>query len=253
MKQENTDMPIYRSELKKQSRLLMARAVPKPINAALIVAALSILVSMLWNRLMLYNLSVSEIQRYMQYVQNGYLDGALEIISGNMPSSGAQLIGFLLNLVTDVVSLGFTIFLLNTIRNCGAAIGNLLDGFGMIIRFIVLMVLESIFIALWSLLLVVPGIIASYAYRQAIYLLIDHPEMSPFQCLRESRRMMKGHKWELFGLDLSFLGWTILENFAYVGPLVMIYTLPYKGLSYALYYEALCGVAHDYQPFTPNI
>lgn len=246
-------MPIYRSELKKQSRLLMAHATPKPISVALIVAALSMLISMLWSRLMVSNLSVSEIQRYMQYVQNGHIDGAFEIIMENVPSTGAQLIGFLLRFVMQVVSLGFTIFLLNTVRNAGAVLGNLLDGFGMVIRFIVLMVLESIFIALWSLLFIIPGIVAAFAYRQAVYLLIDHPEMSPFECLRESRRMMKGHKWELFGLDLSFLGWTILENFSYVGAFVMVYTLPYKGLTYALYYEALRGTAYNYQPFTPNI
>lgn len=246
-------MPINRSELKWQSRLLMARATPKPISVALVVAALSVLISLLWNRLMVYKLSVSEIQRYMQYVQNGHIEGALDIIMENAPSAGAQVIGFLLNFVLDVVSLGFTIFLLNTIRNTGAVLGNLLDGFGMIIRFIVLMVLQSVFVALCSLLFIVPGIIAAFSYRQAIYLLIDHPEMSPFECLRESRRMMKGHKWELFVLDLSFLGWTILENFSYVGLMVMVYTLPYKGLTYALYYETLCGIPHNYEPFTPNI
>lgn len=246
-------MPIYRHELKRQSRLLMANSTPKPLSVALIVAALSMLISMLWNRIMLSNLSISEIQRYLQYVQNGHIEGAYEILIENVPSTGARLIGFLLRFVMQVVSLGFTIFLLNTVRSACAVLGNLLDGFGMLIRFIILMVLESLFIGLWSLLFIIPGITAAYAYRQALYLLIDHPEMSPYQCLRESRRMMKGHKWELFGLDLSFLGWTILENFSYVGPIVMIYTLPYKGLTYVLYYEALRGTAYNYRPFTPNI
>ena len=92
-----------------------------------------------------------------------------------------------------------------------------------------------------------PGIIAAYRYRQAIYLLIDHPEMSVMDCIRESKRMMAGHKWELFVLDLSFIGWGFLSSLAMIGWLVRIYTTPYFGLTYALYYEALCGrTAADY-------
>ena len=52
---------------------------------------------------------------------------------------------------------------------------------------------------------------------------------------------MKGHKWELYVLDLSFIGWMILSAPPVLGLFVSIYTTPYTGLTYALYYEALCG------------
>ena len=168
-------------------------------------------------------------------------------MSDYMPPATSYIIDLALELVSYILSAGFIIFLLNTIRNTSACYENLLDGFAIFGRVILLQIVTGIFVFLWSLLLVVPGIIAAYRYRQAIYLLIDHPEMSVMDCIRESKRMMAGHKWELFVLDLSFIGWGFLSSLAMIGWLVRIYTTPYFGLTYALYYEALCGrTAADY-------
>lgn len=87
-------------------------------------------------------------------------------------------------------------------------------------------ILTGIFIFLWSLLLIIPGIIAAYRYRMALYLLLDNPNMSVYQCIRESKRMMVGHKAELFVLDLSFLGWYILSAV----PFVSIWVTPIRRL-----------------------
>lgn len=70
--------------------------------------------------------------------------------------------------------------------------------------------LMSIFIFLWSLLLIVPGIIMSYAYSMAFYIKADHPEYDWRRCLEESKTLTYGHKWDLFVLDLSFIGWAIV-------------------------------------------
>ena len=75
----------------------------------------------------------------------------------------------------------------------------------------------------------------------ARYLLIDHPEYSVIQCIKESKRMMAGRKWDLFLLDLSFLGWAMLTVFPVIGWLVQIWTTPYFATTYALYYEQLAG------------
>lgn len=101
-----------------------------------------------------------------------------------------------------------------------------------------LAILQGLFVFLWSLLLVVPGIIAAYRYRQALYLLLDHPEKSAWQCLRESAAVMRGHKWELFVLDLSFLGWMLLS--ALFAP-VSIWLDPYRAITNANYYNRLVG------------
>ena len=162
-------------------------------------------------------------------------------MSPGAASPAAYIIYLALQLVLTVVAAGFVLFLMNTVRRTGACFGNLLDGFGMLGRIILLNILEWIFITLWSLLFVIPGIIAAYRYRMALYLLLDHPEMSVMQCIRESKRMMKGHKGELFVMDLSFIGWAILESIPVVGYAVQVWTTPYISMSFVLYYEALRG------------
>ena len=72
----------------------------------------------------------------------------------------------------------------------------------------------------------------------ALYLLLDHPEKSAWQCLRESAAVMRGHKWELFVLDLSFLGWMLLS--ALFAP-VSIWLDPYRAITNANYYNRLVG------------
>ena len=113
--------------------------------------------------------------------------------------------------------------------------------FPLFFKLFLLNLLTGIFIFHRSLLLVVPGIIAAYRYRQALYIMLDDPDKSVLQCIRESKAMMAGHKGELFVMDLSFIGWNILSSIPYVGYLVQIWAMPYINLSYALYYEALSG------------
>lgn len=62
---------------------------------------------------------------------------------------------------------------------------------------------------LWSLLFVIPGIVAAYRYRQAWYLKVENPEWSAAKCLAESGNMMKGCKWRAFSFDLSYAGWAL--------------------------------------------
>ena len=80
----------------------------------------------------------------------------------------------------------------------------------------------------------------------ALFLLLEHPELTPAQCIEESKRMMNGHKSELFSLDLSFLGWLILS----IIPFVSAYVTPYMQLTYAGFYDSLKRMQysgeHDY-------
>jgi len=147
-----------------------------------------------------------------------------------------------MQVVMNIVSVGFIIFTLNTIRVNAPCYGNLLDGFGMPVKIIVLDFLIGIFVLLWSFLFIIGGFIAAYRYRLAVYLLVDHPEYSPMQCIRESKRLMHGHKAELFMLDMSFLGWTLLAILPVVGWIVEIWNTPYFATTYALYYQELAGI-----------
>ena len=75
----------------------------------------------------------------------------------------------------------------------------------------------------------------------SINLLLDHPEMSAMDCIRESKRIMSGNKGQLFVLDLSFIGWWILAGIPIVGLFVRVWVVPYTHMTYALYYTTLTG------------
>lgn len=86
-----------------------------------------------------------------------------------------------------------------------------------------------------SLLLVVPGIIASYALFLTPYILKDNPELSIMETLRLSRKMMEGHKMQLFKLQLSFLGWILLSVLTLgVG---LLWLMPYMMTAMAAFYQ----------------
>ena len=98
--------------------------------------------------------------------------------------------------------------------------------------------LRSLFIFLWSLLLIVPGIIKSYEYRMIPYLLADDPTMTKDRAFAESKRLMSGQKWNTFVLDLSFIGWNILSSLT-MGILGVFYVVPYQMQTNAALYEKL--------------
>ena len=88
------------------------------------------------------------------------------------------------------------------------------------------MFLMDLFIALWSLLLIIPGIIKSYEYKMIPYLLAEDPEMNYKDAFAKSKEMMNGQKWNAFVLDLSFIGWHLLSAITF-GILGIFYVMPY--------------------------
>ena len=100
-----------------------------------------------------------------------------------------------------------------------------------------LALLTGIFTFLWSLLFFIPGIIKSYSYAMAPYILQDDPSKDWKTALDESKVMMEGHKWQLFCLDFSFIGWYILGFLCCcVG---VIFVFPYAMMARANFYMAL--------------
>ena len=97
---------------------------------------------------------------------------------------------------------------------------------------------KALFLFLWSLIPFVGPILARvkhYAYCVTPFIIVEHPEIDARQALKESIRLTSGHKWDLFVLDLSFLGWEILSLFTF-GLLPIFFLTPYKGLSFAGFY-----------------
>lgn len=109
------------------------------------------------------------------------------------------------------------------------------NGYG---NMVISMFLRDLFIALWCILLVIPGIIMAYAYRMVPYLLAENPGMSAMEAIRTSKAMMKGHKWNAFVLDLSFIGWYLLTALT-AGIVGVLWTNPYVEATGAELYKAI--------------
>ena len=108
-------------------------------------------------------------------------------------------------------------------------------GFGNWFHHVLGYFLMAFFIFLWSLLLLIPGIIKYYSYGLTQYILVERPELSANQAIDESRRLMRGHKFDLFYLDLSFIGWYLLTIFTLgIG---MLWVMPYHYSARASFWE----------------
>lgn len=212
---------INRAALKADARAAMRESRANPYVTALVLVAVSYLLNYLSMRVTgLYEL-MPQIYAYLagaHFTEEELLQLYYRL---NEPRLGGQLIDLLISAVRLMLNTGFMLFCLLAVRRAANALGNLLDSFGMFFRILGLSI--------------VTGIIAAYSYRQAYYLLLEHPEMGIMECIRESKALMYGHKAELFVLDLSFLGWMLLTAI----PFVSVYVLPYTETTYAAYYVAI--------------
>ena len=172
-----------------------------------------------------------------------------DIYSGNLFNVG--MITGLLAVITTVVILivlvakvfvgnllkmgGYRFFILNQTAQPG--IGTLLDGFrsGHYVNIVLAMFLRDLFTALWSLLLVVPGIVKHYEYLMVPYIIAENPAMDYKEAFQISKQMMDGEKMEAFIMDLSFLGWYLLSAVT-CGLLAIFYVNPYVQASFAEMY-----------------
>ncbi len=122
----------------------------------------------------------------------------------------SSLLQMAMEFITILVAGGFSLYALRITRGQRGEIGNLLDGFARLGRLVAISVLRDLAVTFGFICFVIPGFRLLYGYRQAVYLMWDHPDWTAVQCLRYSRLLMKGRRWKLFELDLSFLGWAIL-------------------------------------------
>ncbi len=115
---------------------------------------------------------------------------------------------------------------------------NLFDGFERFSDALVLYLVNNLFIFLWSLLFVVPGIIKYYEYSMSYYILLENPEMKHQEARRASMKIMDGNKGRLFCLHLSFVGWFILSAFT-LG-ILLLWVVPYMETAQAAFYREIC-------------
>ena len=100
------------------------------------------------------------------------------------------------------------------------------------------MILVEIFVFLWTLLFIIPGIVKKYAYRMVPYIMADNPTISGTEAIQKSQEMMMGNKFDVFVMDLTFIGWNILSILT-LGLVGFFYSAPYQAQTNANLYHAL--------------
>ncbi len=125
-------------------------------------------------------------------------------------------------------------------------IEEMFQGFNDFSRSLVAYLLMCLYVFLWSLLLVVPGIIAAISYSMTFYILAEDPKIEAEEALRKSKAMMEGHKSEYFSLMISFIGWFLLACLTFgVG---FLFLNSYATMSSALFYQRLKGLTPNLEP-----
>ena len=135
-----------------------------------------------------------------------------------------------------ILTFGCAVIAISAMRG-GATAFQVLSGFRWPFRTALLGFLRALLVCLWALLFFIPGICASYSYRMAFYLLADNPDWSPAKALKESKKLMYGHRWRLACMDFSFIGWFLLVVVTW--GLAGLFVMPYFAAANAAFYEDL--------------
>ena len=148
-----------------------------------------------------------------------------------------SLLSLALTLAASVFSTAYVLWVLKFVRGEEASINTIIDcAKEKWSQILITVILVSVYIILWSLLFVIPGIIKALAYTMALYLVVD-TDLTGNDAIKESMRMMDGYKWNYFVFQLSFLGWCLLAPLT-LG-ILYIWLIPYMTVAEAIYYERL--------------
>ncbi|WP_124066395.1 DUF975 family protein [Clostridium sp. E02] len=215
---------MSREVLKMDAKVAMSAAPVSPYMVAIILGVINLVFSSIqffldtWERILTN--SNADLAEYNQY----FISFLVYI-----------LIYFI---VESILQYGFHVFCLKVAnRDASMSYGDIFSGVKYFFKVIGLAFMSGLFIALWTLLLIVPGIIATYRYSQIFFILAENPEKGILQCIRESKEMMVGHKWEYFVLEMSFILWHLLALVTCF--LSYIYVYPYTMVTFANYYNRI--------------
>lgn len=156
----------------------------------------------------------------------------------------SALSGFVVGILAALpLTMGLYAMYLNMYKDNEWSVGDIFSSFrnGMdyYLNSFLLLFVNSIFIFLWSLLFVIPGIIKTFSYSMSPYILIDNPVMTAGEARRKSMEIMKGNKWKLFCLQFSFIGWILLSILTF--GILFLWVIPAMEMSKIAFYKEISG------------
>ena len=146
----------------------------------------------------------------------------------------------------SIISVGYARFNLDLTDRGNPAFETLFGYFSYWKTAAVSKLLQSVYVLLWSLLFIIPGIFAAYSYAMTEFILAENPDLTASEAIAQSKEMMYGNRWRLFCLHFSFIGWDILSSLTLgIGNL---WLRPYKQAANAAFYREISGTGYaDYE------
>ena len=138
-------------------------------------------------------------------------------------------------IIAPGISLGFLMIYLKIANGKEIAIDDIFNGLNIFGKALWLQILVAFYTFLWTLLLYIPGIVKSLSYSASTWILANNPELTASEALSKSKKVMEGHKWDLFILQLSFIPWYILVALTF--GIASIYVNPYFEVTLANFYK----------------
>lgn len=269
-------MGFNRVHAKLQAKAAMKKTYPHPMLVTLVYLLATSVLSWVISLLV-----ANPFTEMLTYLDAGYDPNVVfsYVLRGNRLVLYVFL-SVLISLYTTVMAFGYTSYGLRLARGEQPSYRNLLDGFPMAGRVILAAILMTIFLFLWEMVVLIPGMVVmvvlllagaealaalwtvvfmigvivfilAIAYRYALtsYFLLDHPDMTALQAITASKQAMRGHKWELFVLELSFLGWAILSLLT-LG-ILGLWVTPYRAATVSNFYDIITGGYREPPSFGP--
>lgn len=166
------------------------------------------------------------------------LELVINIAASIIPLGVGVIVSFL---IAGPFAVGLAIFFLSVSRNEDSRLAMLFDGFARFGTTLAAYLLMVIFLCLWLLLFIIPGIIKSYSYSMTFYIIADDPSVGALEAITRSRAMMDGKKWKFFCLNMRFIGWALLCVLTCC--IGFLWLIPYISTSTARFYDDVRGRA----------
>lgn len=174
------------------------------------------------------------------FIISGVIGGISGFIMGvfNINEQVSRTITEIISIVlSGLLTFGYYSYFLKISRNENADIQELWSKTNMFLPYIIASILIGLFTTLWTFLFIIPGIIAAFSYSMTYYIMLDNPEISALDAIRKSKELMKGHRFDYFILNLSFIGW-ILLGILTCG-ILYVWLIPYMNVTNLNFYNQL--------------
>ncbi|MDR3552021.1 MAG: DUF975 family protein [Clostridia bacterium] len=195
------------SELRAQARARLRGRWGEALALSLVASLLGATSGFKWNFNYKFN-STGTVHNLLQLLPSPLLALLMGFLAGF--AAIAVMLGLVQLILGGAATLGSDLYYIRLCRGEYSSFSTLFDRFTILIKALGLRLFMALFVFLWTLLLIIPGIIAGYRYAMAPYIMTEHPEIGIREAVDISKNMMNGYKLDLFVLDLSFIGWALL-------------------------------------------